>query len=691
MYARNSPTPLPITIGTITKTSDGVVQTTGVSVKVSKDGLAWASGAGSLSIEEGEWSYLPTQTETDCQSLRIVLFKTDCYPRSITMVFTASASFGHAGTDQSKIMNTNATVVLSETTIKDVSTKTGYSLSSSGVAAIWSALVSSFTTLGSVGKLLADNLNAAVGSIPTSPLLANDARLANLNAPINLIPTNPLLANDTRLLNLDLPISTVYTAIGNLNNLSALANIYGSPSLEIPDTGSTLYALSIVIRDNEGKLVDLDALPTITASNAAGTSRSANLSSVTSPSTGRYVFTYSVSSTHLSENLRILGSGTVSGEARSVEWIGSVVNYDTLTALLSVQTTVNSINTRLPSLPAAVSDIPTANQNRDAVMNAMPNGGWVNGSFGDRWVISNSPIRAIGVTGSESGHVHVVVHGMQPNVMTASALAPDMVTEIVTGVWTRDLSPFGADTAGKSVFDIHASILTLLTRIPAATAQLVTDLAFMLVGSGTSLVRWTVQALSLAPSPQGSGTGARAVQITVLSNLAAPIQGATVRLSRAGETFTAQTNVSGVALFSLDDASWTVSITASGFSFVPTSLTVNSNINQTYSMVTESGGVIPSLPGSVTGYWTCLSQMGVAESGVTVNLKVVDFSKKQSGIALDEAVRSGVSGSDGVVQFNNLTPGVTYEVWRGSSTKRYQILVPSTATSPYALGNIIGN
>lgn len=390
-------------------------------------------------------------------------------------------------------------------TVTDVTTKSGYSLSSGGIAAIFATLTNTLTTVGSVGKLIVDNLNAAVGSIPTTPLLSNDARLANLNAPINLIPTTPLLTNDTRLLNLDLPISTVNTAIGNLNNLSALVNIYGSPLLEIPDAGSTLYAFTIVVRDNEGKLVNLDALPTVTASNAAGTSRSANLSSVTNPSTGRYIFTYSVSNAHPQENLRIVGSGTVSGESRYIEWIGSVVNYDTLTVLQSVQTTVNSIDTRLPALPAAISDIPTANQNRDAVMNAMPNAGWVNGSFGDRWIISNSSNRTIGVTGAGSGHVHVDVHGMQPNVMTASALAPDAITEIVTGVWTQNLSSFGANTAGKNLFDTLANTTTLLTRIPSATAQLVTDLAFMLVSSGTSLVRWTAQALSLAPSGGGGG------------------------------------------------------------------------------------------------------------------------------------------------------------------------------------------
>ena len=366
-------------------------------------------------------------------------------------------------------------------------------------AVTFPASVASETTLGN---------RPTLAQIEGSTILAKESTLADKasQASVNLIPTNPLRDNDSRLLNLDFPISSVNTAIGNLNNLSALINIYGSPLLEIPDAGSTLYAFTIVVRDNEGKLVNLDALPTVTASNAAGTSRSANLSSVTNPSTGRYIFTYSVSSTHLQENLRIVGSGTVSGESRYIEWIGSVVNYDTLTVLQSVQTTVNSIDTRLPALPAAVSDIPTANQNRDAVMNAMPNGGWVNGSFGDRWIISNNSNRTIGVTGAGSGHVQVDVHQMQPNVMTASALATDAVTEIVTGVWTRDLSTFTGTAAGKTVYDTGTGVSTLLSRIIDGTAALITDLRTMIAGTGTSLVKWTVNALSNAPSGGGGQT-----------------------------------------------------------------------------------------------------------------------------------------------------------------------------------------
>jgi len=204
-------------------------------------------------------------------------------------------------------------------------------------------------------------------------------------------------------------VDSVFAAIQNLNNLSAKMNIFGSPLLEIPDAGSTVYAFTVVVKDDEDKLVALDASPTITAANAAGTNRSANLSAVSNPSTGRYTFTYSVPSTHAAESLRITVSGAVSTEARYIEWIGAVVDYDTLTILNAIKVKTDN----LPANPAAVSDIPTADQNRDAVWNASTTVTYVDGSIGDRILISNNNTREVSVTGS--GHVASVLHDAEPN------------------------------------------------------------------------------------------------------------------------------------------------------------------------------------------------------------------------------------------------------------------------------------
>ena len=100
---------------------------------------------------------------------------------------------------------------------------------------------------------------------------------------------------------------------------------------------------------------------------------------------------------------------------------------------------------------------PTAIENRDAILNAMPTNGWTSGSFGDRLLVSNNSNRTIGVTGSGSGHVHADVHTMQTNTITDSALAASAVTEIQSGLATSE----GQTTAQASLDDIQS-------RLPAA-------------------------------------------------------------------------------------------------------------------------------------------------------------------------------------------------------------------------------
>jgi hypothetical protein len=285
---------------------------------------------------------------------------------------------------------------------------------------------------------------------------------------VDAIPTNPLLTTDARLNNLDFAISTVNTNILNLNNLSAKMNLFGSPLLEIPEAGTTVYAFTVVVKDDEDKLVNLDASPTLAAANAAGTSRSGNLSAVSNPSTGRYTFTYSVASTHASESLRITVSGAVSSEARYIEWVGSVVNYDSLTVLQLVQSTVNAIDTRLPASPAASGDVPSAATIRDTIMNSMPGGGWVNGSFGDRWVIGVNNNREVQVTGSN--HISADIHAFQNGVLTAAAIAAGALNG--KGDWLTSLganAPAGWINAGAITNDaitgdkIAASAVTKIT------------------------------------------------------------------------------------------------------------------------------------------------------------------------------------------------------------------------------------
>lgn len=89
--------------------------------------------------------------------------------------------------------NVGGNVAGSVGSVTTVSDKTGYSLSSGGIQAIWDALTSALTTSGSVGKLIVDYLNASISSIadligtPTAADLSTD--IAALQADTDDIQT----------------------------------------------------------------------------------------------------------------------------------------------------------------------------------------------------------------------------------------------------------------------------------------------------------------------------------------------------------------------------------------------------------------------------------------------------------------------------------------------------------------------
>jgi hypothetical protein len=189
--------------------------------------------------------------------------------------------------------------------------------------------------------------------------------------------------------------------------------------------------------------------------------------------------------------------------------------------------------------------------------------------------------------------------------------------------------------------------------------------------------------------PGSAGAGARLVSLTVLDNLASPIQSATVRVSRSGQTFSAQTNASGIASFSLDDATWTVSITSPGYSFSPVSLVVGGTVSQTYSMTQ----IAPTPPALFTGL--CNVQFSVIHLGMPVpNASVVATLEEENptvdNYLISRQVTSGVTDANGncvltMVQFGQFTRGGVYRIKvadpLGRTIHDRRVKIPSTATA----------
>lgn len=225
-----------------------------------------------------------------------------------------------------------------------------------------------------------------------------------------------------------------------------------------------------------------------------------------------------------------------------------------------------------------------------------------------------------------------------------------------------------ADVSGVATAESLAAVKTVVDTIATDTGETIPAAIAGIEGGG------------------GTGTGARTVAIIVNDGTTA-LESASVRLTKGAETYVSSTNVSGQVSFSLDDGTWSVAITLAGYSFTPTTLVVDGDETQTYSMTLVT--ISASDPGFITGYWQCYDEDGVAEVGQTIQMRMKTCSGY--GVIYDSKIRSEVSDSTGLATFTNLDPGMTYQVRRGESGKWINVTIPSTATSPYALQSIVGS
>lgn len=237
----------------------------------------------------------------------------------------------------------------------------------------------------------------------------------------------------------------------------------------------------------------------------------------------------------------------------------------------------------------------------------------------------------------------------------------------------------------------HLDHLLAADYDPANKPGVSTALLNELIANDGGVSQFSTNALENAPSSSGGGgglTGANVVTITVNDGTTV-LEGAKVRLKEGVlGTGVLATNVSGVVTFSVDNATWQVSITKPGYTFTPTTLVVDGTETVTYSMTPVS--VAASNPGQVTGYLYCYDEDGVIETGVSVNIQQLSPGTG-SGVAYDSAIRTEVSNVAGLVSFTGLFEGASYALWRGTNVKgKKQFRVDSTDTSPLSLDSILG-
>lgn len=178
----------------------------------------------------------------------------------------------------------------------------------------------------------------------------------------------------------------------------------------------------------------------------------------------------------------------------------------------------------------------------------------------------------------------------------------------------------------------------------------------------------------------GTGSGARTVTITVNDGTTV-LQNARVRLTEGANTYTGLTNVSGVVTFNLDDATYTVGITKSGYSYAGTTLVVDGTETRTYSMTLISV-TPPDDPALCAVTFHMYDQYGADMASQPVDITFVKWETTATDTPPVLSVPPvQTTNSDGVVSVN-LFREATYKIVYGNApyTRRVDVTIPDAGT-----------
>lgn len=348
------------------------------------------------------------------------------------------------------------------------------SLTATAVQNIWDDTTSSLTVVGSVGKLIVDNLNATVSSRST----LTDTQVWAAATRTLSAGTNIVLAKGTGITGFnDITVNNIwsetlpgaYTATQAGFKLNAAGSSADPWSTTLPGAYTAGTAGNII-----GNRLDA-AVSTRMATFTLPTNFSALTISVGGAVTAGTVSDKTGYSLAASQTFSTTGSvGSVTGS------VGSV------TGGVTVATNNDKTGYSLTTAPLS------AGQTASAVWDALLASYTVNNSFGQRVLRSTTAQSSCAVTGAN--HIAADVHELQPAVITAAdfaanaidanALAATAVTEIQTGLATS----------------------TDVSNVAAVTTKLNTTLQV----SG-AVYQFTTNALALAPSGGGGGGGSTTI------------------------------------------------------------------------------------------------------------------------------------------------------------------------------------
>jgi hypothetical protein len=290
--------------------------------------------------------------------------------------------------------------------------------------------------------------------------------------------------------------------------------------------------------------------------------------------------------------------------------------------------------------------------------------------FDESSLIASGEYRLRAVVGGQPINRYVTLGGTNNEVVQARserlAVLDSSVGAQITGIKAKtDNLP--SDPADQSL--IIEATNAVMARLGAPDgASMSADISSIKTDTGTTLPA------QISGISGGSGSGARTVTITVNDGTTV-LQNALIRLTEGANTFTATTNVSGVATFNVDDATYTVAITKSGYSYAGTTLVVDGTETRTYSMTVVSI-TPPDNPDISAIVVTCLGTDFETQSGVTIDLRIITLPSGSTNAAYPGLKQTATSNGSGIATLY-APKGSVCEWKRGKEDSWTQITIGS--------------
>jgi hypothetical protein len=146
--------------------ASGGLPTVDANLRVSANVTAMASGAITASTFAANALDAVWSTTTRTLSAGAITASTFA-ANALDAVWSTTTRTLSAGAITASTFAANALDAVWSTATRALTDKTGFSLSAAGIQGIWDALTSALTTVGSIGKLLVDNINATISSRST--------------------------------------------------------------------------------------------------------------------------------------------------------------------------------------------------------------------------------------------------------------------------------------------------------------------------------------------------------------------------------------------------------------------------------------------------------------------------------------------------------------------------------------------